>query len=602
MAIRVSKLLRETNIGLSTLDNILKAIEYNECDLNLNTKLPDEIANLVLSFCYQDVDLLSLIEQTVKKDLPKRRDDAIPSLRIIGSIDLDDYCNPKRGKNDITKEAIKCAIESNAINPPQYNESRQSFWIDELLVLSSSGNVNRIGFGTFEQSHISPLYSVMIGSNGVGKSSLMKEIVDFFVDLRSYAEGSEPKRINVNNGRLRGVIYHIDGCLCEVIRFEKAFLTKIDRKIQPLKNMRFPSIVACHFGAFDKFPNQRVNGTVQTRYDVPYYKYVGAHVNGSMISSSAISFRLLFALNENMDDRQHQNIKSILDYIGYDHKISLRYSLSLKSKKDGDVRNTIIQRVQKDKDYSNCSTSQKNNKIKEYYDFYKKKAASNRNQHSYEIDLDSNTISESNELNTIYKLRQCELVNSTSVVFYKHGDEIISEEMSSGEFAMLSTVLSISAAARDDHTLVLLDEPELSLHPNWQMTLIDNLDMALKKQACHLLIATHSHMLVSDLPLNRSSVTQLEKRKDGNILSTQLTENTYGWSAEEVLLKVFKTTTDRNRYFAERIGKLLEQMGNNAISLEDVADELNELKEISMHLSDVDPMKMVLNTIVEAYM
>ena len=166
---------------------------------------------------------------------------------------------------------------------------------------------------------------------------------------------------------------------------------------------------------------------------------------------------------------------------------------------------------------------------------------------------------------------------------------------------MLSTVLSISAAAADDHTLVLLDEPELSLHPNWQMTLIDNLDRALKNQKCQLVIATHSHMLVSDLPMNRSSVIQLDKNKEGDIVANPVYGNTYGWSAEEVLLKVFKTTTDRNRYFGERIGKLLEQMGNNTISKGDVAIELEELQEISMHLSDVDPMKMVLNTIVEAY-
>ena len=173
--------------------------------------------------------------------------------------------------------------------------------------------------------------------------------------------------------------------------------------------------------------------------------------------------------------------------------------------------------------------------------------------------------------------------------------------MSSGEFAMLSTVLSISAAADNPHTLVLLDEPELSLHPNWQMTLIDNLDMALAKQACHLLIATHSHMLVSDLPMKRSNVIHLEKGEDDNLIATTIGESTYGWSAEEVLLKVFRTATDRNRYFGERIGKLLEKMGNNAIKPDEVTDELKDLQEISMHLSDIDPMKMILNTIVETY-
>lgn len=108
-------------------------------------------------------------------------------------------------------------------------------------------------------------------------------------------------------------------------------------------------------------------------------------------------------------------------------------------------------------------------------------------------------------------------------------------------------------------------------------------------------------MLVSDLPMNRSSVSQWEKGDDGMIVADQIAGNTYGWSAEEVLLKVFKTATDRNRYFGERIAKLLERMGDNAIGVQEVADELKDLKEISLHLSDVDPMKMVLNTIIEAY-
>lgn len=193
------------------------------------------------------------------------------------------------------------------------------------------------------------------------------------------------------------------------------------------------------------------------------------------------------------------------------------------------------------------------------------------------------------------------MVNSSNVILHKNGCDITSDEMSSGEFAMLSTVLSISAAANDSHTLVLLDEPELSLHPNWQMTLIDNLDRALENKICHLLIATHSHMLVSDLPMKRSSVTQLDKDEKECLTATAISECTYGWSAEEVLLKVFKTATDRNRYFGERIGKLLEKMGNNAIKPKEVKNELRELQEISMHLSDIDPMKMILNTIVQTY-
>lgn len=598
MTIRINKLLSKLNIGLETLESMLNALGYKEHDFTINPKIPDEIADFMTKLCSKGTDFLKLIEFAEEKGVYGNQNNIPPTLKILGRIDLDEYNNPKY-KKDMEN------FQNEALTPPyslKYSE-KQSFWIDELAILSPEKIVNSIAVGSFDKIEHFPLYSVLIGTNGVGKSSLMKEIVDFFIDLHTYVNESESKLAFVNKGRLKGVVYHIDGVKCEVIRLKKGYWAKIDGQFRTLKDLRLPSIVACHFGAFEKFPTQKVNGSTQTKYDVPYYKYVGAHVNGNLISSSAIAFRLLFTLNEQMDNRQRQNICSILDFIGYDHKISLSYSLVMKSKKNEDVKAIISQRVEKDKEYINLSKQEKNEKIVQLYKFYKTKSSSGKARYDYDIDFDCDSTSEGafNELQYIYKLKQCDLVNSSNVILHKQGCDITSDEMSSGEFAMLSTVLSISAAANDSHTLVLLDEPELSLHPNWQMTLIDNLDRSLTNKICHILIATHSHMLVSDLPMKRSSVTQLDKDKKGNLNATVISECTYGWSAEEVLLKVFKTATDRNRYFGERIGKLLEKMGNNSIRPEEVAYELKELQEISTHLSDIDPMKSILNTIVEAY-
>lgn len=577
MGIRVNRLLSEVNVGFATLESMLKALGYNE-PLNVNSKISDDVATLLRGLCSNDIEFLKLIEISTNRDVNNYQNSLFSKLKIDDKIILD------------------------SIPPLKYNKSN-SFWISELVLLSPGKRVCHINIGSFNKAVKEPLYSVLIGTNGAGKSMLMKEIVDFFVDLHSCVKGLNTRSSSANKGRLKGIRYHIDGVECEVIRLEKNYFAKIDGYIRALKDLRLPSIVACHFGAFDKFPAQKVNGSAQTRYDVQCYKYVGAHVNGSMISSSAIAFRLLFALNEQMNDRQRQNICSILDFIEYDHRVTLSYSLVMKSKKDGAARDVIALRVDKDREYSHLSKQEKSEKITQLYNYYKNKISSGKNLHEYDINFDGNSILEDsqNELHYIYKLKQCDLVNSTNVIFHKQGSDITSEEMSSGEFAMLSTVLSISAAANDPHTLVLLDEPELSLHPNWQMTLIDNLDRALANLVCHLLIATHSHMLVSDLPMKRSSVTQVEKDEEGNLNATTISECTYGWSAEEVLLKVFKTATDRNRYFGERIGKLLEKMGNNTISPKDVADELKELQEISVHLSDIDPMKTILKTIVETY-
>lgn len=602
MSVRLNKLLLEANIGLQSFSAILKALDIDEPHLEPSTKISDNLANLILNLRNVDLDFIKLIEKSEEK----KTSNSTPKspLKIIGNIALNESGSPSRANRDMEvsgNNLTKSLEYYTTIEEPQYKEDCKNFWVEELILLTPQGKATRLPIASFGCQDKVSLYSVIIGCNGVGKSTLLKEMVDFFVDLHAYINNFKQKISSDNKARLKGVKYHIDGVCCEVIRIGRTFLTKIDNKFLASKKLRVPTIVACNFGAFDKFPVQKVNGSSQTRYDVPYYKYVGAHVNGNMISSSAIAFRLLFALKENMDDRQRQNLSSILDFIGYDHTITLNYSIVLKSKKNGSVYDHVLQHVLKDKEYSKLTSEQRSNKVKELYDFYKNKEFAKQPTCNYDIDIDQNSLAANEDLNYIYKLKQYDLVQATSVVFYKNGKQIASEEMSSGEFAMLSMVLSISTAASDSHTLILIDEPELSLHPNWQMTIIDNLDRALKNQVCHLLIATHSHMLVSDLPMNRSSVSQWEKDKDDNLIANRIEENTYGWSAEEVLLKVFKTATDRNRYFGERIAKLLEQMGNDTITKEAVADELNELQEISQHLSEVDPMKMVLNTIIDAY-
>lgn len=564
MSVRLNDILRENNISLRTLRNTLNALGLEDDSLNFTTKISDGCSDLLSKITKKDIEFFSLIRKSVHD-----------SFRSTWNQDF---------------------------SPLPYNDA-PSFWIDELVILSPSQKVNIVKVGLFDDVGSQPLYSLLIGSNGVGKSTLLKEIVDFFIDLHSAFNNPTLKLKATYKGKLRGITYHIDGVKCEVIRFEKSYLVRLNGSIQSVGDLRLPAIVGCNFGAFDKFPTQKINGAKQTKYDVPYYKYVGAHVNGSVISSSAIAFRLLFTLNGYIDDRQLENIKSTLDFIGYEHRISLQYSLIAKSKKNGAAREVISQFVEKDREYSTLNKLGKEERVSKLYDYYKGKMSASRTTYRYNIDFDENDRHKQyyDELQIIYKLKQYDLLNSVSVIFHKQGADVQSDEMSSGEFAFLSTVLSISAAARDSHTLVLLDEPELSLHPNWQMTIIDNLDRALGNQACHLIIATHCHMLVSDLPMNRSFVCQLEKDEQDNLSSASISESTYGWSAEEVLFKVFKTATDRNRYFGERIGKLLERMGNNSISPAEIKDELKDLKEISIHLSNIDPMKRILNTILETY-
>lgn len=601
MDVRVLTLLRKANISFDTLKNILDLLGYKGVDLSLNKVLPNYINDIVLKMCSDDGDLSGLIETIINKE----RDCQVKvnsQLKILGWVDVDGINrsrkrNEQDENNNNEKKELKELYNGEVL---KYDVGKSNFWLQEVFILDPFNRIVSLQMGDFLELRKKILFSILIGMNGVGKSSLLSELVDFFLDLHLCCKGAVNK-LSRHNGMLKGVRYHIDGKDCFVVRMDKNYLVKIDGYFCPLKNLRLPSLVACHFGAFEKFHNQTLNGAVKTKYDVPYYKYVGAHINGNMISSSSIIFRLLFVLNKNWDNRQLKNICSILDLINYDHIISLQYSMS--AKKDDIVRNIIAKHIVNDREYNNLDEQNKKNKVNQLFEFYKSKKSEENTNHLYTINFDAShlSLSHSDELQCIYKLKQCDLVNSVKVLFYKNKQCISSDEMSSGEFSMLSTILSISVSVSKAHSLVLIDEPEISLHPNWQMSFIEMLDKALENQVCQLLIATHSHMIVSDLPMNRSNIVLMEKNEKGCISSELINSSTYGWSSEEVLLKVFKTATDRNRYFGERIAQLLEAMMDNSISQSEVVSELSKLEEISRHLNDIDPMKSILNLIIDKY-
>ena len=97
MGIRVNKLLTELNIGLQTLDDMLKALGYNEEILSVNTKIPDSVAEVVIALGESDLDFLAIIEKTAKKETLENQINSAFPLKDVGRIDLDQY-NSKRPK------------------------------------------------------------------------------------------------------------------------------------------------------------------------------------------------------------------------------------------------------------------------------------------------------------------------------------------------------------------------------------------------------------------------------------------------------------------------------------------------------------------------
>lgn len=112
------------------------------------------------------------------------------------------------------------------------------------------------------------------------------------------------------------------------------------------------------------------------------------------------------------------------------------------------------------------------------------------------------------------------------------------EGLSSGERNLLSMFSRIQNAANNipstqSEIIFLLDEPEVTLHPQWQTSFIkllnDNLPKMFPKRKLQIIISSHSPILVSDLP--KTNILFLEKDdKTGDCIVSNLNsmENTFG--------------------------------------------------------------------------
>jgi hypothetical protein len=187
----------------------------------------------------------------------------------------------------------------------------------------------------------------------------------------------------------------------------------------------------------------------------------------------------------------------------------------------------------------------------------------------------------------------------------KRTDGYTLQESSSGEYHFFSSMVGLMATVKAN-SLIFIDEPEISLHPNWQMqyfSFLRELFSDPEFSSSHLFVATHSHFLISDLEGRNSKIIGL-KRVDGKIEIVNLPKNinTFGWSAEQILLEIFRVSTTRNYFIAEKIGDILElvsEVERDDIKIGAMVKELINYNIIS--LSNEDPLKPVVNRLIEKY-
>ena len=122
--------------------------------------------------------------------------------------------------------------------------------------------------------------------------------------------------------------------------------------------------------------------------------------------------------------------------------------------------------------------------------------------------------------------------NSMPIFTDSSGKKFGINELSSGEKQLFLRTLAIKML-EPENSIIMIDEPELSLHPKWQQKIVDVYKKIGKNN--QIILATHSpHILGS---VEKENIILLIKNRDGNI-ETRLGKefgNSYGQTVERIL-------------------------------------------------------------------
>ncbi|WP_274307946.1 ATP-binding protein [Solibacillus daqui] len=151
--------------------------------------------------------------------------------------------------------------------------------------------------------------------------------------------------------------------------------------------------------------------------------------------------------------------------------------------------------------------------------------------------------------------------------FIKNGVHVNLRNMSSGEKMFFVRILSILTEI-EDNSIIVIEEPELHLNPAWTKQIITILNYFFKKYNVHFLISTHNYTFINTLfPENIITV------QNGTFRNLPQSTKTF-LASEAEINSIFFTNTYNNNY-------------TEAIVSEKVANgTVDELKEIFDYLGE----------------
>ena len=451
--------------------------------------------------------------------------------------------------------------------------------------------------------------TVIIGENGIGKSYLLSAVVDMFRYLYALKYNEEIPSIRYGFR----VAYEVDGYKCEANCHPQGQHYDIDnhaRNYQLTVNGNLSDIAVFPVPAYVIASTMTVADKFVAKSSEHYY-YRGIR-NERMFSTTGTRTmvrKIVDGIAEALGNKAatRAELAGFLNELGFDASMEIRYGWHYRDvfcdncesperlrfvyehqeqffpKRDSEIWGTsYFKSLSEDKIEKVCQYLCRLRDMKGQYGKYA------IIYHPFDLD---DTLSADREM--IRMLTNLDILTFPELKVTKLDDEYNFMESSSGEVQQFFQFINVLSAIKSN-SLVLIDEPENSSHPNWQMSYVGWLRGIFKMYpSSHFIIATHSHFLLTDLEPSMSRIVALRKDEDDNkIIDVAEGVNTFCWSCDEILYKVFRVRNTRNRIFEFKLRELYQYIIAGTANTPEAQALLAELKQY--RLSDNDPLAELL--------
>ncbi len=169
-------------------------------------------------------------------------------------------------------------------------------------------------------------------------------------------------------------------------------------------------------------------------------------------------------------------------------------------------------------------------------------------------------------------------LNRKKQVFFttNNGNELSISKLSGGEKEILTKIFSLYLA-EIKNTLILIDEPENSLHPIWQNRIAPIYQKFAEQNNNQIIFATHSPQIVGSVKKEQIRVLTKENNK---IKVIDKFNGSFGWQTEKILLEIFRTNEIRTVEIEKKLSKLQNLILSNNYKTEQCKTLFTELENI----------------------